>query len=113
MQTPSVNVPRRAPLRQFFIGLLIAVVVAQLIAMVLLVQSQVRTAEERNASDASARVAAANCFESSVHRGKDLCAAGGAPRKVAEVIDNALPVATAANDKESAGVLPVNFPAVR
>lgn len=113
MQTSPDSAPRKSPRRQFFIGLLIAVVVVQLISMVVLMQSQVSAAEERNATDTSARVAAARCFETSVHRGKDLCAAGNSPRKVTEVIDNAPPVATAASDSKSAGVVPVNFPTAR
>lgn len=112
MQTSSVDVPRRSELRLYFIGALIVIVIAQVIAMIMLMQSQVRTAEERMALDASSRLAAARCFESSTHRNTDdLCRASDSPHKVTEVIENVLPVAS--NDKEPAGVVPVGFAATR
>jgi len=113
MQTSSVDVPRKSKLRRYFIGSLIAVVVAQVIAMIMVMQSQVRTAEERMALDASSRLAAARCFESSTHRKTDLCRASESPRRVTEVVENVLPVATASNDKDPSGVVPVGFAAAR
>jgi hypothetical protein len=113
MQTPSVDVPRKSKLRLYFIGSLIVVIVAQVIAMIILMQSQVRTAEERSALDASSRLTAARCFETTTHRKTDSCRASESPRKVTEVVENVLPAATVSNDKEPAGVVPVGFAAAR
>lgn len=109
MPESSVDVPRKPRWRSPLIALLIGVVMVQLIAMVLLMQSQVRSAEQRAALDTSSRVMAAQCFESATRRPLDACNTSGAPRIVTEVVDNAQPPKTAADDKNQAGVVPVGF----
>lgn len=113
MQFSAVGVPRRARFRPILIGFLSAVAVAQVIAMTLLMQSQVRSAQARVALDTSTRLAAARCHEFPIHRGVNVCGLAAASRQVTEVIENSFPLATAANDSGQNSVLPVGYSAGR
>jgi len=109
MQTSPVSVPRKSTRRLFFIGVLLAIVVVQVIAMAELMQSQVRSAEERNALEASSRLVITRCLDSSAQRRAQACPSGNAPHEVTEVIDNTRSVATSAYHKERAGVVRTDF----
>lgn len=70
-----------SPYRLVFVFALVIVVIAQIVAMVSILQNQVQAAKTRESLEASARVAAARCFESSAARGMDMCRAASAPRE--------------------------------
>ena len=113
MQASTVSASRRPVLRLFFIAVLLAVVVIQVIVMVGPMQTQVRSAEERAALDMSSRAMVARCFESSTTRAMETCVLDGTPRKVTEIIDNQPASPTIAKGAEPSSVVPVGFAAAR
>ena len=113
MQTSTVSASRRPVLRLFLIAVLLAVVVIQVIVMVGLMQTQVRSAEERAALDTSSRARVALCFETSTSRAMETCVLDGTPRKVTEIIDNRPASPTIAKGAEPSSVVPVGFAAAR
>lgn len=113
MQTSTVSASRRPVLRLFFVAVLLVVVVVQLIAMFRLMETQVRSAEERAAFNTSSRATVARCFETSTSRAMDTCILDSSPRQVTEVIDNGPPVTSVAKGAATANVESVGFAAAR
>lgn len=113
MQASIVRASRRPVLRLFFIAVLLAVVVIQVIVMVGLMQTQVRSAEERAALDTSSRATVARCFETSNSRAMETCVFVGTPRKVTEIIDNQPTGPSIAKSAQPPSVTPVGVVAAR
>ncbi|RYZ12756.1 MAG: hypothetical protein EOO24_02215 [Comamonadaceae bacterium] len=91
-----------SPYRLVFVFALVVVVIAQIVAMVSILQNQVQAAKTRESLEASARIAAARCFESSAARGMDMCRAAGVPRDFG--MDP-----RAGSDKAGEGVVSVSY----
>ena len=72
---PSAD-PRSYTWRPILIGVLIGILLAQVLVMKWLVESQVETGRERQAREAAARTAQARCFEAATHRANDACRVG-------------------------------------
>jgi len=113
MQASTVNASRRPVLRLFFIVGLLVVVVIQVIVMVGLVQTQVRSAEERAVFDTSSRIMVTRCFETSTSLAMETCVSDGTPRKVTEIIDNQPASSFVAKAAKPSGVVPVGVVAAR
>jgi len=62
--------------RATVVGVLIGILIAQVLAMKWLAESQVEAGRERQSREAAARAAQARCFESATHRTKDACRVG-------------------------------------
>ena len=107
MQASTVNAPRRSVPSLFFIAVLLAVVVVQVIVMVGLLQTQVRSAEERAALNTHSRATVARCFETLTSRAMETCLLDAIPRKVTEIIDNQLVSPIIAKGAEPSSVVPI------
>ena len=94
LTTPSS--PARPQRRTRLILALLGIVLAQIVALAMVTNSQVRSARERESLQAASRGAAARCFGSATNRAMALCAAPGTPRQSTEVIDNPASVAAEA-----------------
>jgi len=77
MRRSSAGARRTWPTRRaILVGALIGILIAQMLVMKWLAESQVEAGRERQSREAAARAAQARCFESATHRNKDACRIG-------------------------------------